>query len=81
MGEKTFSTHSDQYYQNLVKMMQEFRIPHEGDPDAGLEMLDMLLKEDKIDKIAYERMTRILSDGLVAHEGGIANYENMVCND
>lgn len=77
MGKRTF-TSSDQYYTNLLKMMKEYSIPHEGNPDVSLEMIDMLYQKNDFTKEVYERISKMISDGLMAHEGGHAKYETLI---
>lgn len=77
MGSRVFHKDSTDYYENICKMMSQFSMPHEGDPAISLEMVDNLAKESR-DMSYYENMFMMVSYGLMAQEGGIAAYEQLV---
>lgn len=59
-------------------MMQNYCVPHEGEPAISLEMLESYLNADDEMAEKFMRMFRMISYGLEAQECGIAKYEEQI---
>lgn len=76
MGRRSYFSNTPEFYQNFHKMMQNYSMPHEGEPYVCLEMLETFFEGQEAEK--FERMFRMISDGLVAQECSIAGYEAQI---
>lgn len=76
MGRRSYFSDTPEFYQNFHTMMQNYSIPHEGEPTVCLEMLETYLDRPEAER--YERMLRIISGGLQAQECNIAGYEAQI---
>lgn len=78
MGRRSSFSKSPEFYQNYHQMMQNYCVPHEGEPAISLEMLDSYMNADIDAAEKFTRMFRMISCGLEAQECGIAKYEEQV---
>ncbi|TCK62001.1 hypothetical protein [Seleniivibrio woodruffii] len=78
MGRRAYFSDTPEFYNNIHKMMQNYSMPHEGDPTVCLEMLEVYLGKEDIDRERFGRMFGMVSLGLSAQECSIEGYEQQI---
>lgn len=78
MGRRSYFSDTPEFYKNFHEMMQNYSMPHEGEPTVCLEMLEAYLPDHFNEAEKYNRMLRMISGGLEAQECGIAVYEAQI---
>lgn len=78
MGRRAYFSNTPEFYKNFHSMMQNYSMPHEGEPTVCLEMLENFLPDGAFESERFSRMFRMISSGLEAQECGIAKYEEQI---
>ncbi len=78
MGRRSYFSNTPEFYKNFHGMMQNYSIPHEGEPTVCLEMLESYLDSANEESERISRMLRIISSGLEAQECSLASYEAQI---
>lgn len=76
MGRRSYFSNTPEFYNNFHTMMQNYSMPHEGEPTVCLEIIEAYF--DKADAEKFDRMFRMISSGLLAQECSIAGYETQI---
>lgn len=78
MGRR-FDADMAEYYSQLYRMTKNFALAHEGDIEVGAEIVEeMFSREENVGETECRRYFQMISQGLAAHEGGHAAYEDMI---
>ena len=78
MGRRSYFSQTPEFYQNFHKMISDYCMAHEGEPAISLEMVEGYMNGNVDDAERFMRMFRMISDGLMAQECGLAKYEEQV---